>query len=86
MGLDTVELVMDVEREFDISFSIAESQAIFTVGDLHKSIVAKVQESCREADAELIWTRLVTILSNGYGVPKAKITRKARIVRDLGLD
>lgn len=45
MGLDTVELVMDVEDKFDIVIWDADYPCIVTVGDLHCLIVKRLQEA-----------------------------------------
>jgi acyl carrier protein len=42
MGLDTVVLVFEVERTFGISISDKEGEGIRTVGDLYRSILAKI--------------------------------------------
>lgn len=45
MGLDTVELVMDVEDKFDIVIWDADYPGIVTVGDLHALIMKRLQAS-----------------------------------------
>lgn len=42
MGLDTVELVMNVEETFGIAIPDADAEKIVTVGALHRYIVAKL--------------------------------------------
>ncbi len=39
MGLDVVELVMEVEEEFDIKIPDGDYEFLATVGDFHKYIV-----------------------------------------------
>lgn len=41
MGLDTVELVMEIETAFDVRFSDTEAQSCRTVGDVFDLILAK---------------------------------------------
>lgn len=42
MGLDTVELVMEVEETFDISIDDRDAEEIVTLGDLHRYVVARL--------------------------------------------
>ncbi len=42
MGLDTVELVMNVEEAFDIKIDDRDVEHIQTVGDLHDYVVARI--------------------------------------------
>lgn len=52
MGLDTVELVLEIEDAFSIQIPDAEASQIVTVGDLHKYIVAKLDPTaCLSASA-----------------------------------
>ncbi len=45
MGLDAVEIVMEVEEVFDIQIADEAAQRIVTVGDLFECIVEKVRFS-----------------------------------------
>jgi acyl carrier protein len=40
-----VDLMLDIEEEFDLKFSDAETQSAFTVGDLRTLVLRKKAES-----------------------------------------
>jgi hypothetical protein len=42
MGLDTVELVIEVEKAFDIAILDADAERIATVGQLYEFVLAKL--------------------------------------------
>src|SRR5688500_12154199 len=42
MGLDAVELVIDVEEEFKIKISDSDAEKILTVGQLHDYVVERL--------------------------------------------
>ncbi|AFD07876.1 acyl carrier protein [Solitalea canadensis] len=50
MGLDSVEILVEVENAFDISIPDREAEIVYTVGDLHdlvwKYVENKINESC----------------------------------------
>lgn len=86
MGLDTVELVMQVEKTFAITIPDHEAEKMVTVGALHDFVTQAVKADGRELDADHVWDQITEILTEDYGVPRAKITRDAGFIRDLGLD
>jgi hypothetical protein len=86
MGLDTVELVMEIEQTFDISISDADARKLYTVGDIHRYILVARHAAGRPLVAEEAWNQVCDILEHSYGVRRSKLTPDARIVADLGLD
>ena len=93
MGLDTVELLWDVESRFGIEISDADAAACRTVGQLN-SIVARliaerasiVQGQRITPEPDLSWAMLVEIVVAESGVSRERIHRDAEWGRDLGLD
>ena len=81
VGLDTVELVMDIEERFGINFSDEAASKILTVEDLHKFVLSQLPENTLHR----VWDGIVEDLQK-FGVPRDKIRPEAQIVRDLGLD
>jgi acyl carrier protein len=86
MGLDIVELVMTVEKEFGIDIPNVASE-IVRVGDLHACVVQILrQHPDKEIETVDVWKRLKDILVKEFGIPVAQIVPEARLVDDLGLD
>ena len=90
MGLDTVELLWTVEKEFDIEITDAEAARLKTVGALNQLIAEKVAAKASTAgqvvrpEPTMTWDRLVPIIIVELGVPREKIAPEAEWVRDLG--
>jgi acyl carrier protein len=87
MGLDTVELVMAVEEEFDLEIPDAAAEKMFTVGDMHSFLVSELkrrEES--EVDETRVFERLREIVCNQLGVKPELVVPEARFVKDLGAD
>jgi len=51
MGLDTVELVMDIEEAFDISIPDDRASRMLTVGDVYEFILEKTADASLKGDA-----------------------------------
>lgn len=87
MGLDTVQLVMDVEEAFDIEISNEEAENILTVGQLAECTARLVSKKSNEqiTSAQTL-PKIRDILENNFGIPKERIHKDAKIVDDLGLD
>jgi hypothetical protein len=86
VGLDTVELVIDVENAFGISIPDTDAGGLYTVGDLQQYVVAARAQMGRPLTPEDVWSQLCDILEHGYAIQRKAITTQARIVTDLGLD
>jgi acyl carrier protein len=84
MGLDSVELVLEVEKAFKITIPDKEATQIRSVGELYDSILAKTAD--RNADPERIWEELKIIFVERFGIAPEEIKKEAWIVRDLGLN
>ena len=90
MGLDTVELLWTVEKEFGISITDAEAARLRTVGALNDLIAEKVAVKASipgkpvKPEPSMTWDRLVPIVIEELGVKREKVTPEAEWARDLG--
>ena len=83
MGLDVVELIMNIEAQYDIQISDSDARVMRSVGDLHEYILAHAHPA---PDREKSWEWLCTMISEEFGVPRDRVTREAWVVRDLGIN
>ena len=81
MGLDTVEIVMWAEEEFEISISDEEASGILTVGEFAKFLSNK-----SKVDYEVCFIKIGNLLVSDYSINSLKISADSRFVQDLGLD
>ena len=74
MGLDSVEILVNVENAFGITISNYEAEKISTVGDIHNVVWRSVQgrQSMRCRSQQLFY-RLRYSLINRYKVPSEVI-------------
>ncbi|OUR73610.1 hypothetical protein A9Q78_02750 [Methylophaga sp. 41_12_T18] len=87
MGLDTVEFVIIIEKEFGLSIPDEGLEHLGVVGDL----VVYVTNACEmqngiNLEFELVYENLKSILHNDYGIPIKQINLKSHVVKDLGMD
>ncbi|MBT1688682.1 acyl carrier protein [Dawidia soli] len=81
MGLDSVELVIRVEKYFDIAIPDKEAAEIVTVQDFADCVYTKV--TLNKGDTEKI---IIGIVSESSGIPVGEIKLEHRICYDLGID
>jgi hypothetical protein len=93
MGLNQVELVMDVEDELGISIQAEDEygQAVNTVGAFYDLVLRIVREKgaselLRRAELEqYVWDVVTRLAAKcGHGPKAAQITRETRFIEDLG--
>lgn len=88
MGLDTVELILWAEQEFEIEIADSDAAEILTVGQFAALIYAKlcdIQGSAALSEAE-IFSRIKTFLVTAFKIAPARITADSHFIKDLRLD
>jgi acyl carrier protein len=84
MGLDTVELVLAVERVFGIEISDEVAGKISTVGELHEYVVAELTRLGRpNLNPEITYDLLRNVICFQLGVKPEEVVPNARFVQDL---
>jgi hypothetical protein len=91
MGLDSVELVMAIEREFDLEIPDANARTMYTVGDMydfvHRSLARRARETgAPPPDEARLWDQVLDIIVEEIGAERHKLVRSARFVADLGVN
>ncbi len=86
MGLDSVELILDIEKAFEIEITNEEAATLRTIGDIQALLRLKrgVGAGTREDQAQ--WMRLRAVIIESRGVSFDLIVPEAEITRDLGID
>ena len=83
MGLDVVELVMNVEQQYGFRIPDHEAREMRSVGDLHQYIL---DHATPRPDSVEAWNWLRDMIAGDFGVPIDRVTRDAWIVRDLRIN
>lgn len=87
MGLDTVELVMAVERHFELRIPNKEAATLVTVGMLHTWVVDELRRlGSTSIDADRVYLELRNVIVDQTGVDPSKVVPNASFVNDLRLD
>ncbi len=86
MGLDTVELVMAIEEEFDVTIPDDTAEEMVRVRDVRDWLVAHLHTKGRDADPDDVFTRLRRLTSHTTNIPEDEIGLDARFIDDLAMD
>lgn len=84
MGLDAVELVMQIEEAFDITLTDDGAKSVRTVGDLYQGVLRHLSQSSSIDPKEVAWQKLVEIVSHQLQIKPEDILPSTRFVEDLG--
>ncbi len=85
MGLDIVELVMKVEKEFALQIPNDIAEKLDTVGKLYNYVCHHHGLNPDLSDAE-IWDKLVDMVCYQLGVAPERVKKESHWVYDLGAD
>ena len=86
MGLDTVEILMEIEDEFDISIPDQVASNSITVGETHRVVVDLLVAKGRKHSPEMesdVWRRLVTIVTKQMDIKPEAVRPESRWIPDI---
>lgn len=87
MGLDSVELVMAIEEEFDIELSNEVVSTILTVRHLRDAIATELARLHRPVEnPDALFEKLRDMIAKQAGIQPDRVVLDAEIVRDLRID
>jgi acyl carrier protein len=86
MGLDSVELLLDVEKTFGVDISDNEAEVLLTAGDIHALLLWKLELRPASTEADALWLRLKDVIVESTGVQEDSVVPHARITKDLGIN
>lgn len=86
MGLDTVELILEIEDEFDIVILEEEAEVAWTIGEMLNLVTRLTRAKGYEWSREEIRARIVKVVADLTGVHPLTLHDYTSFVSDLGLD
>jgi len=86
MGLDTVELVLEVEKHFDVSIPDERAEKTATVEALARLLYELLTHREIHLSYNEIIFQLQQIINRMFQIPIERITPEARFIDDLGLN
>jgi hypothetical protein len=89
MGLDILEMVMALEREFQVRLPDEELRSIRTLGEVYECILRHLPPdqvpSSGNAYEGALWERYLDVVERDTGVDRRRLRPTATFVWDLGL-
>jgi acyl carrier protein len=90
LGLDIVEMVIEIETVFGVPIPDVDAARLRTVGDLYDYIVARLLPTDVGMGsgpyAGDLWERYLDVLEREIGTYRAELKPEARFVEDLRMD
>jgi acyl carrier protein len=84
MGLDIVEMVLEVEKHFGVSLPDEEMAQAPTVGALHGLVLKHLRLSSTDPRVDQVFSELRDIVCRELGVRPEDVVPQAHLVHDLG--
>lgn len=84
MGLDAVDLIVEIEKHFEIEDE--DAQYISKVGELSRYVSKKTTGLEKQYSYEQVLRIVIGMLVENYGVPEGKANSAFHFADDLGLD
>lgn len=86
MGLDSVELVMEWEDEFEIDIPDEAAGTMRSIGDVTDWITAHLAAIGRPMARALVLEKVCAITCVQCGTTRDQLTETTRFIDDLGID
>jgi acyl carrier protein len=86
MGLDSVELLIRIEKHFEIEVTDQEAEKIITVGNCLDLVCQKLLTNGQKANPAIIQHELIDIISDQIGIRAEEIELESKFIDDLGID
>lgn len=81
MSLDSIALIAEIEKRFNINLSSKETEKIFTIRQLSEYVAKETGK-----ELEVVEFGIMTILHESLGVEWKLLKPDTDIVNDLGID
>ncbi len=86
MGLDSVELVMEIEEFFEISIPDEDAATMRTVGDVTNYVTQALADLGRPRPREVVFEQVCGVTCEQCGTTRDQLTEDTSFVNDLGID
>lgn len=87
MGLDAVEIIIEIEKELNVAFNDEDASNIHTVNDLCNLTFSMLSTLDQEKyTLEGVQQIVISVISNKQGIHYEKIALNSTLVKDLGID
>jgi len=86
MGMELVELALEVEERFGIQITDEQAQRVITVGELCELVVALRAQRDNPIDHDEAMAAIRNILIEDHGVSASDVAPNAELARDLRMD
>jgi len=88
MGLETVEIIIEMEEKFGIQIPDEETADLAVLGDLNDYLLENYKDQLKLKFGENyeveVWGILRGVIKEQLGVEYSQLTRTAHIIHDLG--